>query len=172
MHLVFCCCCCSVLSLCDSMDYSLQPHGLQHAWLLCPPLSPEFAQVHVHWVGDSINHLILCCPPSSSAFNLSQHQGLFQWVLNVYIYFSFYLLIHKYLLKKKVLVTYEHYYSSKIFYYWNIGIEEFRAEKEMTIEFSVTSDLQLVQLIWFTMTEWKPQSQKTNQTDHMDHSPF
>ena len=25
------------------------------------------------------NHLILCCP-SSPAFNLSQHQGLFQWV--------------------------------------------------------------------------------------------
>ena len=25
------------------------------------------------------NHLVLCCPPFS-AFNLSQHQGLFQWV--------------------------------------------------------------------------------------------
>ena len=26
------------------------------------------------------NHLILCCPPSPPALNLSQHQGLFQWV--------------------------------------------------------------------------------------------
>ena len=24
---------------------------------------PEFTQTHVHWVGDAINHLILCCPP-------------------------------------------------------------------------------------------------------------
>ena len=38
----------------------------------------EFAQVHVHWIGDAIQppHL----SPSSSAFNLSHHQGLFQWV--------------------------------------------------------------------------------------------
>ena len=39
----------------------------------------EFAQSHVHWVVDTIppTHL----PPHSSpfAFNLSQHQGLFQW---------------------------------------------------------------------------------------------
>jgi len=26
------------------------------------------------------NHLILCCPPSPPALNLSQHQGLFKWV--------------------------------------------------------------------------------------------
>ena len=26
------------------------------------------------------NHLILCRPPSPLSFNLSQHQGLFQWV--------------------------------------------------------------------------------------------
>ena len=40
---------------------------------------PEFAQVHVHWISDVIqpSHLLL---PSSSAPNLSQHQGLFQWV--------------------------------------------------------------------------------------------
>ena len=29
---------------------SLQSHGLQHARLLCPPLSPRVAQIHVHWV--------------------------------------------------------------------------------------------------------------------------
>ena len=40
---------------------------------------PEFAQVHVHWVGDAIlpSHPL---PPSSFAFSLSQHRGLFQWV--------------------------------------------------------------------------------------------
>ena len=26
------------------------------------------------------NHLVLYCPPSPPVFNLSQHQGLFQWV--------------------------------------------------------------------------------------------
>ena len=31
-----CCCCCSVSKLCPN---SLRPHGLQHARLLCPPLS-------------------------------------------------------------------------------------------------------------------------------------
>ena len=40
---------------------------------------PEFAQTHVHWVSDAIqpSHALL---PSSPALNLSQHQGLFQWV--------------------------------------------------------------------------------------------
>ena len=40
---------------------------------------PEFAQTHVHWVSDAIrpSHPL---SPSSPAFNLSQHQGLFQWV--------------------------------------------------------------------------------------------
>ena len=40
---------------------------------------PEFAQVHVHWISGAIqpSHPLL---PSSPAFSLSQHQGLFQWV--------------------------------------------------------------------------------------------
>ena len=40
---------------------------------------PEFAQVHVHWIGDTIQPS-RPLSPSSSAFNLIQHQGLFQWV--------------------------------------------------------------------------------------------
>ena len=38
----------------------------------------EFAQVHVHWVGDAIQltHPLLSTSPS--ALNLSQHQGFFQ----------------------------------------------------------------------------------------------
>ena len=42
--------------------------------------SLKLAQTHVHWVGDAIHpsHPLLC--PSPPTFNLSQHQGLFQWV--------------------------------------------------------------------------------------------
>ena len=46
------------------------------------PLShylPEFAQVPVHWIGDAIQPSHPMSPSSPSAFNLSQHQGLFQW---------------------------------------------------------------------------------------------
>ena len=40
---------------------------------------PEYTQTHVHWVSDAIQsyHPLLSPPPT---FNLSQHQGLFQWV--------------------------------------------------------------------------------------------
>ena len=40
----------------------------------------EFAQVYVHWIGDTIQPSHPPLPSSPSAFNLSQHQGLFQWV--------------------------------------------------------------------------------------------
>ena len=40
---------------------------------------PEFTQTHVHWVGDAIQPSPPLLSPSPS-FNLSQHQGLFQWV--------------------------------------------------------------------------------------------
>ena len=46
---------------------------------LALPYLPEFTQTHVHWVSDAIqpSHPLL---PPSPALNLSQHQGLFQWV--------------------------------------------------------------------------------------------
>ena len=40
---------------------------------------PELAQTHVHWVDDAIQPSHPLSSPSS-AFNLSQLQGLFQWV--------------------------------------------------------------------------------------------
>ena len=40
----------------------------------------EFALTHVHWVSDAIQPSHPLLPPSPLAFNLSQHQGLFQWV--------------------------------------------------------------------------------------------
>ena len=41
---------------------------------------PELAQTHVHWVGDVIKPSHPLSSPSPPGFNLSQHQGLFQWV--------------------------------------------------------------------------------------------
>ena len=48
---------------------------------------PEFAQTHIHWVSDAIqpSHPLSppshpLSPPSPPALNLSQHQGIFQWI--------------------------------------------------------------------------------------------
>ena len=40
----------------------------------------NFAQIHAHWASDAIKPSHPLPPPSPFAFNLSQHQGLFQWV--------------------------------------------------------------------------------------------
>ena len=40
----------------------------------------EFAQTHVHWVGNAIQPSHPLLPTSPPALNLSQRQGLFQWV--------------------------------------------------------------------------------------------
>ena len=40
----------------------------------------ELDQTHVHWVGDAIQLSHPLSSPSPLAFNLPQHQGLFQWV--------------------------------------------------------------------------------------------
>ena len=40
----------------------------------------QSAQTHVHWVGDVIQPSHPLSPPSPSALNLSQQQGLFQWI--------------------------------------------------------------------------------------------
>ena len=45
---------------------------------------PEFTQTHVHWVGDAIQPSHPLLSPSPLAFNLFQHQGLFQWVSSSY----------------------------------------------------------------------------------------
>ena len=58
------------LSLCDPMDCSMPGFPVLHYLL-------EFAQTHVHWVGDAIqpSHSLSPCSPT---LNLSQHQSLFQ----------------------------------------------------------------------------------------------
>ena len=58
---------------------SLQPHGLQLATLPCLSLS-ELTQTHLHPVGDAIQPSYPLSSLFPPAFNLSQHQGLFQGV--------------------------------------------------------------------------------------------
>ena len=59
---------------------SLQPHGLQHARLPCLSPTPEACTAHVHGVSDAIYPSHPLSSPSPPALNLSQHQGLSQWV--------------------------------------------------------------------------------------------
>ena len=42
------------------------------------------SQTYVHWVGDVIQPSYPLLPPSPPAFNLSQHRGLFQWVISLH----------------------------------------------------------------------------------------
>ena len=65
-------CCCSLAKSCPIP----RSHGLQHASLPRPPLSPR----DVHCIGDAIQPFHPLSSSFPSAFNLSQHQGLFQWV--------------------------------------------------------------------------------------------
>ena len=63
------------------------PYGLQHTRLPCLSQSPclhKFAQTHVHWVGDAIQPSHPLSSPSPPTFNLSQHEGLFQWVSSLH----------------------------------------------------------------------------------------
>ena len=66
----------SCLTLCDPMDCSMPGFPVHHQL-------PELAQTPVHWIGDAIqpSHPLLSPSP---AFNLSQHEGLSQWVSSSY----------------------------------------------------------------------------------------
>ena len=45
---------------------------------------PELTQTHVHRIGDAIQSSHPLSSPSPPAFNLSQHQGLFQGVSSLH----------------------------------------------------------------------------------------
>ena len=60
-------------TLCDSMNHSTPGLPVHHQHL-------ESTQTHVHWVSDAIQQSYPLSSPSLPALNLSQHQGLFQWV--------------------------------------------------------------------------------------------
>ena len=71
----------SVQFSCSIVSESLWPHGLQHMpGFLVHHQLPELTQTHIHWVGDAIQPFHPLSSPSPPALNLSQHQGLFQWV--------------------------------------------------------------------------------------------
>ena len=67
----------SCLTLCSPVDCSTPGFPVHHQLL-------ELTQTHVHWVGDAIQSSHSLLSPSHSAFNLSQHQGLFQWVRSLH----------------------------------------------------------------------------------------
>ena len=67
----------SCLTLCNPMDHSTPGLPVHHQLL-------EFTQTRVHWVGNAIQPSHPLSSPSPLAFNLSQHQSLFQWVSSLH----------------------------------------------------------------------------------------
>ena len=63
----------SRVRLCDSMNCCMPGFPVHHQL-------PELIQTHIHWVSDAIQPSHPLLSPSSPAFDLSQHQGFFQWV--------------------------------------------------------------------------------------------
>ena len=61
------------LTLCSPMDCCMPGFFVPH-------YLPEFVQTHAHWVDDAIQPSHSLLPSSPPALNLSQHQGVFQWV--------------------------------------------------------------------------------------------
>ena len=60
-------------TLYDPMNHSTPGLSIHHQL-------PESTQTHVHWVDDAIQLSYPLSSPSPPALNLSQHQGLYQWV--------------------------------------------------------------------------------------------
>ena len=75
------CFCCSVVklcpTLCDPMNCNTPGFPVLH-------YLPEFAQTQVHWVSDALQSSRPLLPVCPLAFNLSQDQGLFQWVSSLH----------------------------------------------------------------------------------------
>ena len=73
--------CCSVSqscpTLCDPMDFSMPGFPVFYHFL-------KLAQTHVHWVSDAIQPPYPLLAPFPFVFNLSQHQGLFQWISSLH----------------------------------------------------------------------------------------
>ena len=72
-------CCCSVAKSC----LFGRPWAAARQASLSFTIS-EFAQTYVHWIGDAIWPSHPLPLPSPPALNLSQYQGLFQWVSSLH----------------------------------------------------------------------------------------
>ena len=64
-------------TLCNPMNHSTPGLPVHHQL-------PEFTQTHHYWVGDAIQPSHPLSSPSLSAFNPSQHRGLFQWLSSLH----------------------------------------------------------------------------------------
>ena len=73
----FLCGCCSVAQSCLTFA---TPWPAARQASLSFSISQSLLKLMVHWVGDAIQPPHPLSSPSPPAFNLSQHQGLFQWV--------------------------------------------------------------------------------------------
>ena len=77
LFMVFPYCCCSVAQSCptpyDPMDCSTPGFLVLHYLL-------GLAQTHAHWIDDDIQQSHSLLPSFPPILNLSQHQGLFQWL--------------------------------------------------------------------------------------------
>ena len=72
------------LSSATQLSISLWPHGLQHARLPCSSPTPRACSnscTSSWWCHPTISSSVVLFSP---AFNLSQYQGLFQWVSSLY----------------------------------------------------------------------------------------
>ena len=69
--------CCLVAKLCLTLS---NPEDCSTPGFSVLHYLPEFAQDHLHWGGDAIQPSHPLSSHSPFAFNLSQPQGLFQWV--------------------------------------------------------------------------------------------
>ena len=117
-----CCSFAKCLTLCNPMDCSTPDFAVLHYLL-------EFAQIHVHWVCDAIQPSHPLSSPSPPAFNLSQHQGLFQWVSS------------SHQVAKVLELQLQHQ-----FFQWT-----FRAEKYWNFNFSISPSNEYSGLISFRM---------------------
>ena len=69
---------------CSVMSDSATPMDCSTPGLPVHHQLSELTQTHVHWVGDAIQPSHPLLSPSPPAFNLSHHQGLFQWVSSLH----------------------------------------------------------------------------------------
>jgi len=131
----------SHIQLCDPMGYGTPGFPVHHQL-------PELAQIHVHQVGDAIqsSHPL---SPLSPAFNLSQHQGF----LFLFSPISQFFASGGHSIGAS---TSESVLPVNIQYWLPLGLTE--------------ASTSLLSLSLRGQREWKPWLQKTNQTDHLNHS--
>ena len=96
----------SCLILCDPTDCSTLGLPVLHQL-------PDFIQTHVPRVGDAIQPSHPLSSPSPPAFNLSQHQGLFQWASSLHQVAKVYILFNKLVSTLSILDEYWQNYPEK-----------------------------------------------------------